>query len=369
MTKEKFYSPNENFEWPEFNTDKKRIQAYSQRYRHMSIAEAFDKCYNLDLPKSVFNDEMINDVPRELNVGDIVKAKILSIDKNKVTFDAGNIKTNIQSNTNLYKYDKLRQNIPADKLSVKVTSVQKDKIVVDPIAPMLDDFLTPILNDPTIQKKSTYKPGIGYDIDVVKVKNLQLTRGGFMGKAVIPNVSNFVGEEYTVDAFIPGSQIVLNITDNFEQFVGKEVYTFILNYAMKPGNSGMSLICSAKEVLRYIGELNMIQLFNHWCEDSTYWKTQLTQTYAGKVTGVINTAKKCGVFVEIPTMNITGMVAKKPEELVNYKIHEDIQVKIVGFEEELYYNSEAQQMQHAEPYVIENGILKKCSLKPILEIA
>ena len=28
--------------------------------------------------------------------------------------------------------------------------------------------------------------------------------------------SDFVGEDYTVEAFIPGSQIVLNITDNFE---------------------------------------------------------------------------------------------------------------------------------------------------------
>ena len=54
------------------------------------------------------------------------------------------------------------------------------------------------------------------------VKDLQWTKGGFTGKAVLPNVSDFVGEDYTVDVFIPGSQIVLNITDNFEQFIGKE---------------------------------------------------------------------------------------------------------------------------------------------------
>jgi ribosomal protein S1 len=229
--------------------------------------------------------------------------------------------------------------------------------------------LNPILKDPTIQKKSTYIPGGGYNINVVKVKNLQLTRGGFMGKAVIPNVSEFVGEEYLVDAFIPGSQIVLNITDDFEQFVGKEVYAFVLNYIPKPGNSGMSLICSVKEVLKYIGELNMISMFNEWCDETEVWKGILEKTYEGKVTGIINSSKKCGVFVEIPELNITGMVQTKPEELVGYKPHAAVGVKITGFEEELFYNAAANQMQHAEPYVIENGCLKKCSLKPILSFA
>lgn len=366
MSKKTNVSPNlGDFEWPEFNTDGKRIKAYSQRYKDMTIAEAFNSRYNLNLTNV---SETTNEVPRELNIGDIISARILSIDKSKVVFDAGNLKTNVQSNINLYKYDKFKNDIPANKLKVKVTNVQADRVVVDPIVPLLDDFLVPILNDPTIQKKSTVLPGGGYNIDVVKVKNLQLTRGGFMGKAVIPNVSEFVGDEYTVDAFIPGSQIVLNITDNFEKFVGKDVYAFILNYIPKPGNSGMSLICSVKEVLKYIGELNMIQLFNEWCDETEYWKNQVSNSYLGKVTGIINSSKKCGVFVEIPELNITGMVATKPEELVDYKPHMDVRVKITGFEEELFFNAAAQQMQHVEPYTIEDGILKKCSLKPILEL-
>jgi hypothetical protein len=91
-------------------------------------------------------------------------------------------------------------------------------------------------------------------------------------------------------------------------------------------------------------------------------------TFTGIVTGVINSSKKCGVFVEIPQHHITGMVAMKPEELVNYKPGQEIIVKITGFEEEMVWNKVVQQMQHAIPYVIEDNKLKECSLKPILEL-
>jgi ribosomal protein S1 len=355
-----------DFEWPEFNTDSKRIRAYSKRYKDMTIAEAFNACYDMGLTNV---SERTNEVPQELQLGDVITARITSIDKNKISFDAGNFKTNVTSNINLYKYDRFKHFIPTDLIKAKVVNIQKDRVSLDPIMPMLEDWLDPILKDPTVQKKSKYVPGEGYQIDVVKVKNLQLTKGGFMGKAVIPSISEFVGEDYTVDAFIPGSQIVLNITDDFDQFIGKDVYAFVLNYIPKPGNSGMSLICSVKEVLKYIGELNMIQMFGEWCDETEVWKGILEKTYEGKVTGIINSSKKCGVFVEIPELNITGMVQTKPEELVGYKPHETVGVKITGFEEELFYNAAANQMQHAEPYVIEDGCLKKCSLKPILKFA
>lgn len=137
----------------------------------------------------------------------------------------------------------------------------------------------------------------------------------------------------------------------------------------KPGTGEMSLICSAKEVIKFQGELIMIRLFNSWCEDGEVWKTFAAETFEGKVTGVINSAKKCGVFIEIPHLNITGMVAVKPEELVHYKPHATVPVKITGFDEETYFDYTMQQVQHVVPYEIENGVLKKCNLKPILEFA
>lgn len=358
--------PLADFYWPEFNSDSKRIKLCSKIYKDMTITEAFAEYYNLTLKPM---PEAVNQVPKDLRVGDIIPVRIRSIEKGRVVFDAGNIKTNIQSGVNLYRYEKLRHFLPMDELKATVTRVDKDKAVVDPLTPMISDWINPILKDPTIQKVIPNQE-TGAKATTIKVKDLQLTKGGFTGKAVIPSVSEFVGEDYVVDAFIPGSQIVLNITDNFEKFVGQTVDTFIMNYMTKPGNRNeTSLVCSAKEVIKFCGELNMIDLFKAWCEDNGVWKTVADMKFEGKVTGVINSAKKCGVFIEIPELSITGMVSTKPEELVNYKPHMSVPVKITGFDEETYFDYAAQQVQHVIPYEIEDGILKKCNLKPILQFA
>lgn len=356
----------ETFEWPEFGSDSKRIKAYSKRFKDVDIVDAFSQCYNVDLSNV---PQLANYIPQELRVGDIFRTRILSISKGHVVFDTANLKTSVQSTVNLHKYDKFKHFLPMDEIDALVTRVDKDKITIDPLSPMVDRWLNPLLSDPTIQKIVPNEE-TGAGPTPVIVKNLQLTKGGFLGKAVVPNVSEFVGEDYTIDAFIPGSQIVLNITDNFEQFIGTSVQTFVVNYMKKPGSRDeMSLVCSAKDLIKFAGDINMIQLFNSWCEESTLWKANTLTVYNGKVTGVINTSKKCGVFVEIPELSITGMVQAKPEELVNYKPHMDVNVKLTGFDEEMFYNSDVGQHQHVLPYEIENGILRKCNLKPILQFA
>lgn len=360
MTKKTDGSFVEGFEWPEFNNERKRIKILSKRYKDLSIQEAFADYTGNPVMRTIEN---ANYVPNELKVGDIIDTYILSVDKSKVVFDNGNYKTNFLSTTNLYKYNLFKQYLPLNPVKVEVLRMDKDKTFVDPISPIMKSWLTPILQDNSVQKNMI-------NPQTIKVKNLQLTRGGFMGKAVIPSISEFVGEDYLMDAFIPGSQIVLNITDNFEQFVGKDVDAFVVNYTPKPGDlSKMYLICSAKEVIKFEGEKNLINLFNSWCEESDYWKTQSEKSWNGRVTGIINTSKKCGVFVEIPELNITGMVKANPDELVNYKPHTDTMVKITGFEEDTYYNNIAKQIQHTEPYIIEDNVLKKCNIKPILEFA
>lgn len=354
------------FEWPEFTSDKLRIKAYSQRYKDLDIVEAFNQHYGLSLTDS---SNLANSIPRELHVGDVIKTRILSITSDgSVVFDTTNLKTNVQSSVNLHKYEKFKHFLPMDEISAVVTKRDRDKVVIDPITPMVNEWLNPVLADIASQKiipcdEHPY-------VTSIRVKDLQLTRGGFVGKAVIPNVSEFIGEDYTIDAFIPGSQIVLNIAENFEDFNGKTVEAMVVNYMKKPGGQGsMSLVCSVKERLKFIGEINMIKLFNSWCEESDLWKANMDTTYAGKVTGVINTSKKCGAFVEIPELSITGMVQAKPEELVLYKPHMNVNVKLTGFNEEMFYNSDAAQLQHVLPYEICGGVLRKCNLKPILQFA
>lgn len=357
---------NKSFEWPEYRTERERIRAYSNKFKNSTIAEAFSGVYKFPITDATKCTG--NDTPKELNIGDEVFARIIHIDKNRVEFDNALFKSTVTSNNNLYKYEKLRNYLPTFDVKVRVTNKTKDRITVDVMQPMIDDFVIPRATKPWIQK----------DIEnpqPILVKDLQLTQGGFLGKAVIPNVSDFIGQPYEVDAFIPGSQIVLNIASDFESFVGKSVYTFILNHTQKPGSNKMSLVCSAKEFIKTCGEINMIYMFKQWTEDNDEWKRFNETKYDGIITGTINNSKrfgdnivrKCGVFVEIPTLSITGMVNVDPSEIGNYKSGQAVNVKINGFEETMRYNPAAQQMQHVEPYVIEDGKIKRCNLKPILE--
>ncbi|MDQ9825793.1 hypothetical protein RFZ44_21045, partial [Acinetobacter sp. 163] len=81
----------------------------------------------------------------------------------------------------------------------KVVDITPAGVVIDIIGQMVDDFIAPRANAP-------WKHNQLDDYEPVTVRNLKLVRGGYLGKAVIPNVSKFVGHEMTVNAFIPGSQ-------------------------------------------------------------------------------------------------------------------------------------------------------------------
>lgn len=345
--------PGDQFQWPEFADDKKRIKSYSDRFRNNTVTEAFQTIYGIDLTGV---NGKANELPREYKVGDIIKTRLANVTKDSVKFEDVNYKGTVMCASNLYKYRKLRGG-SQEAIDAVVVDVKKDRITLDPIKPMTDAWIQDTVSNPTSQN-------VLGDPRTIKVRNLQLTAGGFIGKAVIPSTSGFIGEEYVVDAFIPGSQIVLNITDDFEQFIGKDVDAFVLNYI--PKGDGMSLICSVKSYLTFLGNERMIEMFKRWCEDSPQWDKYSKVVHGGVVTGVINSSKKCGVFVEVTDLNITGMVKVAPDELVNYKPGDNVAVRLSSFDEETFYNKEVGQVQHVDPYIIEDGVLVKCNLKPIL---
>ena len=348
----------ENFIWPEFKTDRERIKFYSQKYKNTSLSEAFNDVYGVKL-KPGLEQVCIG----EVKVGETIKAYIKSITKNNIVFDAPSVKEPLTCRVNLHRYEKFRKYLPLEPIDLKVIEKSNRGVIVDPMLPIFEEWLNPILKDPTIQQDIS-SPKLVY------VEDLKLVGGGFVGKVMVDCLTKFVGEPQYIDAFIPGSQIVLNIEKDFEKWIGKTVPAFITNYIQKPGvGNGMSLICSTKNYLKYLGDLQKIELFKVWSDDGPVWNAVEELELEGVVTGVINSAKKCGVFVELKAHHITGMVNLRPEELVNYKPGQLINVNIVGFEEEMIWNHKVQQLQHAIPYVIENNILKECNLKPILKIA
>lgn len=350
-----------NFLWPEYKSEKERIKWNTTKYADHTIVEAFEEEYRTPIKADSIS---IESTPSELHIGDIINVSILEVSKRSVVFDTRNIKDNIYSAVDLSKYERFKNPTycsPIRGIEAKVTNITKAGVKIDVIEPMIESYVMRNVNKPWLQKEIK-------NPHTVRVMNLQLTRGGFLGKVALPNVSNFLGEPYLVDAFIPGSQIVLNITDNFEQFIGKDVNAFIVNYIEKPGSNKMSLVCSVKEYLKFNGECLMIDMFKNWCDDNEVWKTTKEFNNTGIVTGVINSSKKCGVFVELPNLFITGMVNVSPADLVKYKPGDRINVRIDGFEEEVYYNPIIQQTQHVEPYKITDGCIEKCTLKPILKL-
>ena len=341
-------------EWPEFKTEKERIRAYSKRYANTPISEAMCgiKEETIDIPQ----------LPVTPVVNGVYKARITK-HGNYVSVHGLSAKEQVICRNNLKRYTNME--MTDREIDVKVVAIDKlrQTITIDVLQPLFENWINSIMEDKTIQ----------YNVKapkIVSVSNLRLGNGGFIGKAEIPAISEFIGEPYYVDAFIPGSQIVLNIESDFNRWNGATVDTFVAGYTTRPDSvNQMSLICSRKALLNFSGNLTKIELYGDYCTQGKKWKAFTKSSFVGTVTGVINSSKKCGVFVELPLFNITGMINMEPERLVEFKAGDEVSVRITDFEQMLEYDPSTGNMVHQEPYKIENGCLKSCILKPVLELA
>lgn len=344
-----------------FKNERERMRFYSNKFRNSSIPEAFNQAYSLNLTDEVLS--VPDMVPTELRAGDMISLTIASISKQHGTvFNAGAHKENIITRNNLAKYPALVKFPPTANLTARVIETNAKNAIVDILGPMVEEFVLPRTTEPWSQNLVD----LGALVPI-RVKNLHLVRGGFVGKAIIPTVSSFVGMDYEVDAFIPGSHIALNSTDQFEQYEGATVDAFAMNWVPKPGGSGMSLICSVKNYLRHIGNLNLMSIHTAWCDAGEAWDSICTQEMLGRVTGVINSARKCGVFVEVPSLNITGLVPVPADTLCDFVAGKLMRVRFKNLEEDLVYNEGVDQHQHLPAFEIESGAIKKVNVKPIFD--
>ena len=343
-----------DIEWPEFTKERDRIKAYTERFKNMPLSEAICGIKESEIS--------VPEIPVTPVVGGIYKAKLTKQGQH-VIIDGISAKEQVICRNNLARFTKME--MVDREIDVKVVAHDKlrQTITIDVLQPLFESWVNRIVEDKTIQ----------YDVKAPKtvtVHDLRLSNGGFLGKAEVPVLSEFVGEPYFVDAFIPGSQIVLNIENDFEKWNGQTVETFVAGYTTKPGSvNQMSLICSRKALLNFSGNLTKIELYGDYCTNGKKWKTFTKSTFSGIVTGVINSSKKCGVFVELPLFNITGMINVAPERLVEFKAGSEVPVRITDFEQMLDYDPSTGLLVHLQPYKIEDGCLKSCILKPVFELA
>lgn len=335
----------------EFPESKSLIRHYSDLYRGEDLNYIYDQFFNA-IP------EICSDEIYDLTPGSSIQLTIKSVDKKGVIFEQGSIKETIICNTNLYQYPRFRDFIPTKPIACKIISRTQNTITVDPFAEMLDNWL----RDHTTNFKDQYHMT---EDRSVEVQDLRLIRGGFMGRVRIDSISDFCGKDVFFEAFIPGSQIVLNIEYDFDKWVGRSVKTFIINYSTKPRSTDKVLMCSAKEYLRHQGNKLMIEWFKMWCDNGEAWKALSETKMEGVITGTTHTANKCGAFVELPDQHITSMIPCKPDMLCTYKRGSHVMVSVESFEEPMKWNGI--QYEHLAPYEIENDILNRISIRLTLK--
>lgn len=334
-------------EWPTYTEERSRIAHNSRYFKNKSINELYQDVYKVNIESQIDN--------RDVQLGDIIKLNILHIDKNGVIFDQSNIKETIKCNVKLYQYPNLVQHIFDRPIDFKVIEKNNNSITVDPFASMLDIWMEQHVNHLEYQKDISGS-------NFVEIQDLQLTRGGYVGKININNISEVFGKESYMKAFVPGSQIVLNIENDFNKWVGKTVRAHVMSYSTN-AKYGDMLIVSPKEYLTHIGNINIIYLFNQELEYQKLIKQDPSTStenpvknriFDGKITGICNTSKKCGVFVEIPFLNITGMLECTPDTINTYKRGSEISVSILNFDKKNPLK---------KPYEIKDNTLINCNLR------
>lgn len=355
------------FEWPDSLSESSRIQRNSIVYGDMEIPEAFAAFYNIKCKHvGLFSSQISN-----VNVGDVVELPISSVTRRCTEFNSPLFRENVVSVVNLYQYAKFRNGNynPNDLVPCKVMYKDDQTIKVDPTQVLYQNWLGRIIGGIKQQYSMT-------ENRQVTVHNLELHKsnrgngGGFIGGLRIDDLSDFLGEDIFTKVFIPGSQIVLNIERNFERWIGQDVDVFVNNYIPENEGTGMpTLVCSRKALAIHMGNLNKIKMFNEYCLDTPKWKKILETKWKSVVTGIINSSKTTGVFVEIPELSITGMVPVSADVIGMFHPGDEFKVQLRTIEEPMYFNKEVGQMQHVNSIVTDGDILKTCKLNFVFDFA
>jgi ribosomal protein S1 len=306
-----------------FTSERERLQYMRRAYKNMSIAESFAKFYGLSLDNSGVKD--VNSVTT-IEVGQCYWGTVNTISKSGITFNIVGVKEELVSKENfsdcmdyiqtyLLNHDnRLRFEVREKKHGVYYVSVINGYYK-----------LWTELMDHAAKK---FEP-IDVHID-------SLTRGGYLCHTVINPLKELTGKEYTSSVFIPGSNIVLNIERDFERWIGEDVQIIpqkIVKFKQFGNQIENSLIGSRKLVLQQLGNQNLYDIYNraklltlnHNEEDKK-------EVFEGTVTGIINSNKKTGIFVELNGMYITGLMPIDASELLDFKPGDQLKVKVREFE-------------------------------------
>ena len=335
------------FECP-FKNDKERIRYMKDNYGHLSLAEQFAVFYGEEVNNTVKKNKRINN-PVNIEIGGSYKGIVTEISKNGIVFDVAGVKEEVISKENFSDCMDAVQNYllnHENELLFTVTEKKDNKYYVS----VLEGYYRSWQKQ--IEKAIEQRAAINVHID-------SLVRGGYMCHTDIWTISELTGKTYTSAVFIPGSNIVLNIENDFERWLGKDVqavpqkFTKFRSFGRPTENS---LMASRKMVLKILGMKNMYEIYTRAKLGERPDVKYVPEVFTGKVTGIINSNKKTGIFIEIEDKYITGLMPVEEANLLNYKPGDTVQVYIQEFE----------CIEGKEPFFIDRkNIIKACNLRPV----
>ena len=335
------------FECP-FKNDKERIRYMKDNYGHLSLAEQFAVFYGEEVSNTVKKNKRINN-PVNIEIGGSYKGIVTEIGKNGIVFDVAGVKEEVISKENFSDCMDAVQNYllnHENELLFTVTEKKDNKYYVS----VLEGYYRSWQKQ--IEKAIEQRAAINVHID-------SLVRGGYMCHTDIWPISELTGKTYTSAVFIPGSNIVLNIENDFERWLDKDVqavpqkFTKFRSFGRPTENS---LMASRKMVLKILGMKNMYEIYTRAKLGERPDVKYVPEVFTGKVTGIINSNKKTGIFIEIEDKYITGLMPVEEANLLNYKPGDTVQVYIQEFE----------CMEGKEPFFIDRkNIIKACNLRPV----
>ena len=343
-----------NDDFPFFKSDKERIAYMSKAYKNMNLSKAFSVFYNLTLDKNTISNSTINKV-YNLTIGEIYNGTVESFTSRSINFSIPGVKSEIVCKEN---FSDCMSEINAyllthnNKLLFEVRKFEKNTYTVSIINAYYKSWVN------TIEKAMYENNGIQVHID-------NLVNGGYIGHTTIKPLFDLTGKQYTHAVFIPGSHIVLNIENDFERWIGEDVIIvpqkfvdYHINYYT--GEIEKSLVGSRKKVLQILGNNNMLDIYNKWKLSQEHDNVTFNNKFEGTVTGIINSQKKTGIFVELDDKYITGLAQIDAIDLINYKPGDKIMVKITTIECK----------EGVEPFVFakNTNYIKECNVRPVFEL-
>lgn len=345
----------ENDIFSKFSNDKLRIKKISNDYKNTNLVNAFKLYYGLEeLDQTLFKNTSVNNVVT-LELGKVYNGNVESFTDKGIYFTIPGVKdeiickenfNDVISNVNNYLLEH------DNKLLFEVREKKNNTYIVSVIGGYYKKWTD------SIQDAINTNKGINVHID-------ELVRGGYMCHTVIDTLFNLTGRNYTHSVFIPGSHIVLNIESDFDQWVGQDVVIvpqkfvdFKTNY--HTGEVEKSLVGSRKKVLQILGIKNLYDIYNKYILAQKNETVSFNNVFDGTVTGIINSQKKTGIFVELNDQYITGLVPMEVMDLIDYKPGDLVKVKISEFE----------QKEGVDPFVINERTrtIKICNVRPVFEL-